>query len=193
MAMQQEKLKKAGYWILIGLGIILVTAFLTSQVVMPIIFAKPKDVEVPDLVNKNISSAKRTLKDLGLHAIVRDSVWSDTQRIENVLEQDPPPGTLAKLESTVYLVISKGSKMVVVPSVTGLDYEEAFMTLRVSGLRAAVVDSTFSLNYPANAVLRSLPQSGAKVEKNSTVRLYLSRGPEPLPDSLSYEYEYEYP
>lgn len=184
MAVNKEKLTRAGYLVLIGFGIILVTAFLVGQVIMPIIFAKPKNIEVPDLIGKNISVAKRELKKLGLHAVVRDSVWSDTARIETVLEQSPEPGSMTKLEGTVYLVICKGSQIVTVPGVVGLNYEEAFMSLRGLGLRSAVADSIYSQSYPVNYVLRSSPPSGSKVEKNAMVRLYLSRGPEPASDSL---------
>jgi serine/threonine-protein kinase len=180
----KNKLRKAGYLILIGLGIIMVTAFLTGQIIMPLIFARPKNIEVPDLIGKNISTAKRILQEAGLHVVVRDSVWSDSAKIESVLEQHPEPGTMAKLEGTVYLVICKGSQIVAVPGVVGRSYEEAFLTLRNSGLRASVADSLFSQSYPANTVIRTSPPNGSRVEKNAMVRLFLSRGPEAVADTL---------
>lgn len=184
MKMDRNKLRKAGYMILIGLGIILVTAFVTGQLIMPLIFAKPKNIEVPNLIGKNISTAKRILQEAGLHAVVRDSVWSDTAKIESVLEQHPEPGELTKLEGTVYLVICKGSQIVAVPGVVGRSYEEAFIALRNSGLRASVADSLYSESYPVNTVIRTSPPNGSRVDKNAMVRLFLSRGPEPMSDSL---------
>lgn len=177
-------MRKLGYMSLIGFGVILVTAFLVGQVIMPIIFAKPKNVEVPDLIGKNISTAKRILQEAGLHAVVRDSIWSETAKIESVLEQHPEPGSMTKLEGTVYLVICKGSQIVAVPGVVGRSYEEAFIALRGSGLRASVADSLYSQSYPANTVIRTSPPNGSRVEKNAMVRLFLSRGPEPMADSL---------
>ena len=184
MTLDRNKMRTLGYMSLIGFGVILVTAFLVGQVIMPIIFAKPKNVEVPDLIGKNISTAKRILQEAGLHAVVRDSIWSETAKIESVLEQHPEPGSMTKLEGTVYLVICKGSQIVAVPGVVGRSYEEAFITLRSSGLRASVADSLFSQSYPANTVIRTSPPNGSRVEKNAMVRLFLSRGPEPLADSL---------
>lgn len=183
--MDRNKLRKAGYLALIGAGVIIVTAFLTGQVIMPLIFAKPSNIEVPDLIGKNISTAKRLLKEAGLHAVVRDSVWSDSAKIESVIQQHPEPGTLAKLEGTVYLVICKGSQIVAVPGVVGRSYEEAFITLRNSGLRASVADSLYSQSYPANTVIRTSPPNGSRVDKNAMVRLFLSRGPETVADTLS--------
>lgn len=184
MALDRNKMRKLGYMSLIGFGVILVTAFLVGQVIMPIIFAKPKNVEVPDLIGKNISTAKRILQEAGLHAVVRDSIWSETAKIESVLEQHPEPGSMTKLEGTVYLVICKGSQIVAVPGVVGRSYEEAFIALRGSGLRASVADSLYSQSYPANTVIRTSPPNGSRVEKNAMVRLFLSRGPEPMADSL---------
>lgn len=183
--MDRNKLRKAGYLALIGAGVIIVTAFLTGQVIMPLIFAKPSNIEVPDLIGKNISTAKRLLQEAGLHAVVRDSVWSDSAKIESVIQQHPEPGTLAKLEGTVYLVICKGSQIVAVPGVVGRSYEEAFITLRNSGLRASVADSLYSQSYPVNTVIRTSPPNGSRVDKNAMVRLFLSRGPEPVADTLS--------
>ncbi|MDP2172513.1 MAG: PASTA domain-containing protein [Candidatus Cloacimonadaceae bacterium] len=176
--------RKAGYIIGIGFGIVLLTAFFTSQVVFPIMFGKPKNVAVPEVVGMKISQAKRLLREIGLHVVVRDSVWSESDPIETVLEQFPEPGAKLKAEGTVYLVICKGSQIVPVPTVIGRHFEEAFATLRNSGLRALVSDSLYSDSYPRNMVVRSSPPGGTRVEKSSTVKLYLSRGAEPLPDSL---------
>lgn len=190
MAVKKERFYRVGYKLLIGLGIIMVTAFLVGQVIMPIVFAKPKNVEVPNLVGKNISVAKRMLLEAGLHVVVSDSVWSETARIETVLEQSPEPGTMTKIEGTVYLTICKGSQVVVVPGLIGLSYEEAFASLRSSGLRAAVADSTYNQSYPVNTVIRTSPPHGARVEKNTMVRLSLSRGPEPVQDPAEELEEY---
>lgn len=184
--------KKAGYVAGIGLGIILLTAFITSQVVFPILFGKPKNVEVPEVVGMKISAAKRLMREIGLHVVVRDSVWSESDPIETVLEQFPEPGERLKPDGTVYLVICKGSQIVPVPTVIGRHYEEAFVTLRNSGLRALVADSLYSDSYPKNMVVRSSPPGGARVEKTSAVKLYLSRGAEPLPDTLRRASEYSY-
>ncbi len=177
--------QKVGLILGIGAGIVFVSAFVTSQLIFPLIFGRPKNIEVPSLVGKNLSAARRELSDLGLHAVVRDSVWSETDKIDIILEQDPEPGELLKPESTVYFRVSLGSKIVNLPSLAGLNYHEAYFTLHGMGLKSAVVDSLYSDSYSVNTVVRSSPAGGAKIEKGSRVRLWLSRGPEPVKEPVA--------
>ncbi len=188
--MSNNTFQKAGYAIGIGLGIILLSAFLYSQVLFPLLFGKPRNVVVPELVGMSITKARRTLTELGLHTVIRDSVWSETSKIEAVLEQYPPAGEKLKPEGTVHLVISRGSKIITIPSVAGRNYTEAYLTLRNAGLRVAVIDSLYSNSYPINTVVRSSPAAGSQAERSSTVKLILSKGPEPPPDTLRVVPEY---
>ena len=174
--------KKTGYVCAIGLGIIFVTAFITSQLVFPILFPRQK-VEVPNLVGMNYSSARRQLSELGLHVVIKDSLWSETDKVDTILEQDPQEGDKLDKESSVYVRVSRGSKMVVVPSLLYMSANEAIMTLHGLGLGFAVADSTYQENYGVNVVYKSSPSGGAKVEKGSRVRIYISKGPEPVAET----------
>ena len=184
--MKKKKSKKALYIIGIGLGIIFLSAFVTSQIIFPILFGRAKNIEVPNLVGSTISVARNDLKQLGLHVIVRDSVWSEDKKIDTILEQFPEPGKKLKPEGVVQVVVSIGSRMRPVPSLVGATYTEAYMSLRNSGFKAIVADSVYSENYPVNTVVRSSPSANKMLEKGQSVRLYLSRGPEP-----NYEEEVE--
>jgi eukaryotic-like serine/threonine-protein kinase len=180
--MSKTSWKKAWLIIGIGFGIIILTAFITGQIVFPLLFGRPKNVEVPNLVGMTFSKARKQLTDLGLHAVIQDSVWSETETVETILEQDPLPGDLLKPEGSVYLRISGGSRKVGVPSLIGLSYLEAYYTLRNLGLKGVVIDSLYSDSYAPNYVVKSSPEVGSKINRGSNVRLYLSRGPEPVPE-----------
>ena len=67
----QVKRRKIWMTIGIGLGIIFITAFLTSQIIFPLIFRTPKNVEVPNVVGLSLPMAKLRLTQLGLHIVVR--------------------------------------------------------------------------------------------------------------------------
>ena len=178
--MASEKSKRMWLTLGIGAGIIFLTAFLTSQIVFPIIFRAPKEIEVPKLLGLNTEQARDKLSELGLHAVVKDSIWSETEPVNTVLEQDPDPGEMITPEGTVYFRVSRGSRQVGVPSVVGLSYQEAYYTLMSAGLKGVVADSLYSDSYAANTVIRSSPGAGSKLEKGSTIRMYISRGPEPI-------------
>jgi len=176
----------------IAVGIIFVTAFLIGQVILPLAIGRPKKVDTPQLIGTSLAQAKRMLNDLKLHAVVEDSLYSETAKLDEILDQSPLPGIEIKEEGTVHLVISKGSKMVRVPDVRGSSFQEAMVMLRNYDLRSTIVDSLYDDSVDRNAVLRSNPSSGTMVEKKSLIRLILSRGPEALPDSLEIE-GYYYP
>ncbi|MCB5253499.1 MAG: PASTA domain-containing protein [Candidatus Cloacimonadaceae bacterium] len=190
--MSKTSLKKWGYMLGIGLGIIFVTAFIFSQVILPLALGRAKKVDTPNLVGMSLAQAKRTLTEDKLHAVIKDSLYSEVFKIDQVMEQSPIAGTTLKEEGTVFLVISKGSKMVKVPDVRGSRFQQAMVMLRNYDLRSSIVDSLYSNEYDQNAVLRSSPAAGAKVEKKSMIRLTLSRGPEPRADSLDYD-DYLFP
>ncbi|HOG31189.1 MAG TPA: PASTA domain-containing protein [Candidatus Syntrophosphaera sp.] len=178
--MASEISKKFWLTVGIGAGIIFLSAFITSQIIFPIIFREPKQIEVPNLVGISSAAARQTLSALGLHAVVKDSIWSETERIDTVLEQNPAGGALIKPEGTVYLRVSRGTRKVGVPSVVGLSYQEAYYTLVNAGLKGVVADSLYSDSYAPNTVIRCIPGVGSKIELGAVVRMYMSRGPEPV-------------
>ncbi len=174
---------KIGYGAGIGVGIMIVTAFFFSQVIFPVFLGRPKNVEVPNVVGSGMLQAKRVLVESKLHVIVKDSVYSEEIAADRIVDQRPSPGEMIKQDGTVYLVVSRGSKHITVPNVIGMDYHQAFFTLRSNGLRTVVADSLYSETYPVNSVLRITPHFGTKVLKESQVQLHLSRGSRPVPDS----------
>ncbi|MDD2227823.1 MAG: PASTA domain-containing protein [Candidatus Cloacimonetes bacterium] len=183
--MHSSKLKQAGYLLGIGLGIVIVTAFAFSQIIFPVILGRTPKVEIPEVTGLTLLQAKRMLQDEKLHVVVKDSLFSESARVETVLEQNPIAGEKIRQDGTVYLIISKGSPNVVVPSIIGRPFQEVIVSLRSLGLHTLVADSTYSDIYTVNAVMRSIPSSGSKVNKGSTVRLILSRGSMQIIDTLS--------
>ncbi len=182
--MNNEQLKKIGYLLGIGLGIIIVTAFIFSQIIFPVILGRTPKIDTPDVMGTGLLQAKRILQAEKLHVVVKDSLFSDTDAIETVLEQHPEPGEKIRQDGTVYLVISKGSSSVTVPSIIGRPFQEVIITLRNLGLHTLVADSTYSDIYSVNTVMRSIPSSGSKVNKSSSVKLILSKGSMPMADTL---------
>jgi len=174
--MNKKKNVLRGYYIGIGLGIIILTAFLTSQIVMPLFFGRPKNVEVPNVISLDSGKAKNILYKQMLHSIVSDSTWSDDVKQGFVLSQKPNPGQRIKPDGTVYLEVSKGTRFVKVPDLTGLNVQSAWVQLRNSSLKFIVADSVYSDLYAPDTVVKTKPDKGAKVERNSVIKLFISRG-----------------
>jgi serine/threonine-protein kinase len=186
--MSNERLKLLLLYLGIGFGIILVVSFVTSQIFMPLFFGRAKTIEVPNVSNMLTERAKTILTDKKLHAVVRDSTWSDEAERGYVLSQKPRAGTYIKPDGTVYLEVSRGSKYVAVPELVGLDVQSAWIVLKNQNLRFVVADSVFSDLYPVNTVVQSSPAEGERVERRTRIKLYISRGSSARPDSLDNDY-----
>lgn len=88
----------------IGLGIIFVTAFIFSKMILPLAFGRPKKVETPHLVGLSLAEAKTMLTKKKLHVVVKDSLYSEVTRMDNILDQSPIAGARIREEGTVFLV-----------------------------------------------------------------------------------------
>ncbi|HRY84246.1 MAG TPA: PASTA domain-containing protein [Candidatus Cloacimonadota bacterium] len=174
--MKNYQWKKTGYIIGIGFGIVMVVAFISSQLLYPIFLGNSEKAEVPDVVGLGLSTAKQKLRENRLHIVVKDSVWSEEAPVEYVLEQKPEAGKQLKQDQAVYVVVSRGSRVITVPQILGMPYQQAYIMLRTSSLKTVIADSLYSEKYPANSVIRCSPSPGNKIEKGKTVKVFLSRG-----------------
>lgn len=100
----------------------------------------PKPIPVPSVVGKTQEAASKTLGELGLKAVVASSQVFDADiPAGSVVSQDPSSGTLNK-GGAVNLVISKGPKMVMVPSFIGKQLNEAIAQLKELNLKYNVTE-----------------------------------------------------
>ncbi|MBM4399904.1 MAG: PASTA domain-containing protein [Candidatus Cloacimonetes bacterium] len=180
------------YYLGIGIGMIFIVSFLTSQIFMPLFFGRARTVEVPDLSKMTTTKAITTLINKKLHGVVKDSTWSEEIKSGFVISQRPEAGTMVKPDGTVYIVISRGSKIISVPNLVGLDVQAAWIKLKSLSLRFSIADSIYSGTYPRNTVVQTSPNAGDKVERNSKIKLYISKGFSNNIDSLDYESEYNF-
>ncbi len=136
----------------------------------------PQPVKVPDVVGDDQDDARAALQRLGLEAQV--TVQADDTRKEGVvLSQDPRQGSDVPKGTTVRLVVSGGKAKVQVPSVVGQDETTAASELGSAGFRVRKVTEP-SATVPSGRVIRTDPGAGAQLDKNSTVTLVVSTGPQ---------------
>jgi len=191
--MGDQKSKTTLYYLGTGLGIILVVAFLTSQIIMPLFFGRSRNVEVPDLTKMNLAKASSVLLNKKIHAVVKDSIWSDEINSGHVISQKPLAGEMVKPDGTVYLIVSKGSKYVKVPYIIGMNIQTAWITLKNRNLSFSIADSVISTLYPPDTVVSSRPAAGENAEKNSKIQLVVSKRNYPTaPDTANVLKDFEF-
>ena len=140
------------------------------------------DVVVPTVIGETQEDATDILEERGFE--VRPSTFESCDEPETVAEQDPPAGSNAEEGSTVEISVSLGLR-VAVPDVTGRPLADATRKLQDEQLQ--VTDrQTFSPRVPAGRVVRTDPAMGEKVECESVVTVFASKGPNlvAVPDVL---------
>lgn len=140
-------------------------------------FFKVSDVVVPNVVGSSLNQASKILSDHNLKMEISEERYSDKPE-NTILSQDPPQGSVVKAGTTVYVVISKGKQVVVVPNVINKDYLEAKNILENVGLKANIIEQ-YNDQFPKEYVFDQNPRQGVQVEYNTLIDLYVSKGPQP--------------
>jgi len=130
-----------------------------------------KSSTVPSVVGLSSARARTKLTDAGFTVSV-NKTYSDTVAKGVVVSQNPSSGLSVNDGSTVTIMVSKGAQVVkvTVPDVVGLTKAAASNMLTTLGLKVSYIYEPHSEN---NTVLEQDPQSGAKVEKGTTVTLLI--------------------
>ncbi|MGH2331016.1 Stk1 family PASTA domain-containing Ser/Thr kinase [Thermoanaerobacter mathranii] len=140
-------------------------------------FFKVNDVVVPNIVGLSLNQASKILSDHNLNMEISEEQYSDKPE-NTILSQDPSQGSVVKAGSTVYVVISKGRQVVVVPNVINKDYLEAKNILENMGLKANIIVQ-YNDQFAKGYVFDQNPRQGVQVEYKTAIDLYVSKGPQP--------------
>lgn len=133
-------------------------------------------VEMPEVKGKLVEDARNKLTELGLKSEV-DYEESDVVEAGTVISADVTPGAQVPVGSTVTLTASAGTKGEVVPSVTGLTYEEANSTLLALGFTVTRTEA-YSDSVEAGLVAIQTPAANNKLARGSNITLTVSLGAE---------------
>lgn len=134
-------------------------------------------IQVPDVVEFTEQDARSVLGDEGFTDIRTELVFSSDVEPGKVVEQDPAAGEDAPLSAQITLRVSQGADTRVVPDVAGRPVDEAEGILTQAEFNVAQQQEN-SASVPAGTVIRTDPPANTSLEKESTVTLFVSAGPE---------------
>jgi beta-lactam-binding protein with PASTA domain/predicted Ser/Thr protein kinase len=153
-----------------------------SEVTITVSTGTPR-VEVPDVRNQSLESARQELEAAELQLVVGSEEPSADVDEGNVISQDPEPGDRAPEGSQVSVVVSSGPEMVTVPDVVCDPIPEARQEIIDAGLSPQEEGGgQFSDECPQGTVASQSPGANSQVEAGSTVTYIRSKGPEPSPE-----------
>ena len=135
-----------------------------------------EEVEVPNLIGQNIRNSRILLKNYGLDIGNITYVNDENYGVDTVVAQSPVAGSRVVYGKTVDLVVSRGSvNLVKVPSLEGLNLENATKILLESDLRVGNIVYVENQTYLPNTVLHQSVKAGELVKKGASVDLTVVR------------------
>ncbi|MBU4209574.1 MAG: PASTA domain-containing protein, partial [Proteobacteria bacterium] len=127
----------------------MVSAYLT----LTFIIKSEDKVVVPDLVGKDVVLILEMLSDLGLNTKIKGSEYSDNVPKNHVIFQEPEPGSEIKKRRDIRIIISKGTKRILMPNLKGLSIQQARLIIEENGLSLNKLSSTYSENVKKNEII----------------------------------------
>jgi serine/threonine-protein kinase len=141
----------------------------------------PQIVTIPEVQGLTEKQATQALEDEGLQ-VQLDFAFDDTVPEDRAIGTEPAVGTDLPSDSSVRLIMSRGSNKVEVPDVVGLDDQQALSILSDSDLGGNVVQRDD--DAPAGQVVGQSPGPGRMVNAGAQVTIFVSSGAIVVPDVL---------
>ncbi len=174
---KNEEKKKSKFEIIAGGIAALVGIFALIFVFMTVFNScgnnASRDVDVPDLIGKKLSDVQSNYN----FEWKVEYVYDPSKPEGVIIDQDPLPGSKKIKEgATISLKVNSSGVLITVPAVKGLTEDVAKAKLTNVGLKNEVI-MIVDDNTEPGVVCKSDPQEGTQITADSTVRLYVSKGP----------------
>ena len=154
--------------------ILAAAAFLSAITAMRIAI-HGREVNMPNLVGKNVTEANGVLRSRGLVLRVADRIYSELP-INVVVRQSPPPGMLMKVSQQAHVVLSLGQRQLQIPLLEGNSLRASRIELLRGGLQVGEVSGITSGDEPADTVMLQTPRPGGGAA-SPRVDVLVSNGP----------------
>lgn len=175
---EEEKKQKSRAAIIIGgiaSGVILFAVLIILTVFNSCGNNSAKDVNVPNFIGMKLSDVQNNPS--YKFAFKIDSVYDSSKAEGEIIDQDPLPNTKKIKEGgTISLKVNSSGVLVTIPSLKGATEEVAKARLSNVGLKSETL--MVADDETASGLVRgSDPPEGSKTTADSTVILYISKGP----------------
>ncbi len=161
----------------IAAGIAIVLFFLMDDIVMPRYVQQGETTKVPNVVGMTVDEALRVLSESGLNG-KQAEIRPDKHFPEGtVAVQTPLPDAEVKFGRGVYLTVSGGETLIMVPGLRGKSVRDATLTLERFGLQLGLVTYQVSTNFPENTVMDQSVAEGTNVRAGFQINVVASQGP----------------
>lgn len=149
----------------------------STYLTLTFIIKSEDTVIVPDLVGKDVVAALELLTDLQLNTKVSGSEYSPQFPKNHVTFQEPEAGSEIKKDRDVRIMISKGTRNILMPNLIALSEQQARMIMDENGISRGHLSRAFNKDIEKDHIMAQVPAAGVMINRGATVDLLVSKGP----------------
>ncbi|MFD1038035.1 Stk1 family PASTA domain-containing Ser/Thr kinase [Virgibacillus byunsanensis] len=176
----KKKKKRKKKWLIISIIVFILLATSVAALFIIPSLLKPKDVEVPDVVELEYEEAVDELEKSNLQAD-REYMYSEDIEEGFVVKTDPRAGRTVKEEDSITLYVSQGKEKVEFADYVGKDFRQEQRLLDELGY-SEIISWEVSSDKPEGEIVKQIqPEPGTEVVPSETRVIFeVSSGPEPI-------------
>lgn len=140
----------------------------------------PEYLSVPNLTGLSLDEVRKILTDAGLQLGQVTYEYSSDTKKELAIAASPAFGELAKPNSVVSVILSKGPEPVAIPALVGISEIEATTKLSELGFKSITVVKEFSNTVATGVVISQTPEASTLQLPKVTITLTVSKGIKPV-------------
>jgi eukaryotic-like serine/threonine-protein kinase len=160
----------------IAAGAALALFLLLNNVALPLYVNHGGTLTVPSVSGLPLADAKALLEGAGLQPVEADTRPDPDRPTGTVIYQNPAPQALVKHGRRVYLTVSGGESIVVVPQLRGRSMRDAKFALERYGLQLGSINFEPSTLYPENTIIAQSLGADSRIGRGARVNITVSSG-----------------
>jgi beta-lactam-binding protein with PASTA domain len=149
---------------------------LLNNVVLPFYVYHGGTQSVPSVSGLPIAEARAQLEGAGLQPVEADTRPDPDRPPGTVIYQNPVPQSLVKHGRRVYLTVSGGEAIVLVPQLRGRSMRDAKFALERNGLQLGSMNFEPSTLYPENTIVAQSLSADSRIARGARVNITVSSG-----------------
>jgi len=133
-------------------------------------------INMPDFTGIKFEEASNSASKMGLELKIEDEVDSNVYEAGLIVSQSVKPRAKIKKGRVIYITLSRGSKIVAVPDLTGVPKARAVLRLKNADLQEGFEAIVSSNIYKEDTIISQSPAPGEQVPFNTRINLLRSGG-----------------
>ncbi len=162
--------------LLIAAGSAIVLFLLLNDVALPLYVNHGGTLSVPNVSGLPLADARSQLEGAGLQPVEADTRPDPDHPPGTVIYQNPPAQALVKHGRRVYLTMSGGETMAVVPQLRGRSMRDAKFALERYGLLLGSISFEPSTVYPENTIVAQSLVADTRIARGARINITVSSG-----------------